>query len=103
MSKWVGNMAPILGYLFNYVPKQEYVILASWFPFLHTIKDTVPPPEAFLYSHINLPLEQAHQQSLNWDCPHLQTLSGLPGPNQRLDSGLIYRNSPCQSLEVPPS
>ena len=37
--------------------------MASQFPFLHGLKDVVPPSEACLYGCINWSLVQTHQQS----------------------------------------
>ena len=36
------------------------------------------------------------------ECPSLQPLWGMPEPSKRLGSGLMYRNSLCWSLVVPP-
>ena len=60
--KWVGKKACILAYLFNYASNQHCEFWASHIPFLHNIKDSIPPCEACLYSH-NWSLAQAHQQS----------------------------------------
>ena len=51
--KWVGNMAHILAYLFNSASMQYYEVWASQFPILHSIEDSFPPSEAFLYRHSN--------------------------------------------------
>ena len=43
VSKWVGNAAYILAYLFNSASLQYQEVWASQMPFPHNIKDTVPP------------------------------------------------------------
>ena len=63
VSKWVCNVACILAYLINSASRLCCVVWASYFPLLHYIKDSIPPIEAFLYSHINWLLKQVHQQS----------------------------------------
>ena len=47
-------------HVFNYVSEQ---VLASQFPILHSLRDVIPPSEAFLYGHINWSLVQAKQHS----------------------------------------
>ena len=59
----MGNSAHILAHGFNSVSWHHYGIWASQFPFLHGLKDVVPPSEACLYGHINWSLAQAQQQS----------------------------------------
>ena len=56
-------MAHILAHVFNSVARQCWELWASQFPFLHSLKDVIPPSEACLYGHINWSLAQAHQQS----------------------------------------
>ena len=63
VSKQIGNSAGILAQVFNSAFRQHYEIWTSQFPFLHGLKDLVPPIEACLYGCINWSLEQAHQQS----------------------------------------
>ena len=53
VSKHVGNLARILAHLFNSVSRQHQEVWASQFPFLHSLKEVVPPSEACLYGHIN--------------------------------------------------
>ena len=53
VSKRVGNSARILAHLFNSVSRQCGEVWASQFPFLHSLKEVVPPSEACLYGHIN--------------------------------------------------
>ena len=48
ISKWVGNMACILAHVFNSASRQHCELWASQFPFLHSLKDMVPPSEACL-------------------------------------------------------
>ena len=56
-------MAFILAYLFNSVSRQHCEVWASQFPFLHSLRDVIPPSEACLYGHINWSLAQVHHQS----------------------------------------
>ena len=60
LSKHVGNSAHILAHLFNSVFRQHCEVWASQFPFLHSLKEVIPPSEACLYGHINWSLAQAH-------------------------------------------
>ena len=53
VSKQVGNSACILAHLFNSVSRQHCEIWASQFPFLHSLKEVIPPSEACLYGCIN--------------------------------------------------
>ena len=53
VSKQVGNSAHILAHLFNSVSRQHHEIWSSQFPFLHSLKEVIPPSEACLYGHIN--------------------------------------------------
>ena len=52
-----------LAHVFNSVSRQHQEVLASQFPFLHSLKDVIPLSEACLYGHINRSLVQAQQQS----------------------------------------
>ena len=63
VSKQVGNLAHFLAYLFNSPSRQHCEVWASQFSFLHSNKDSVPPREACLYSHMNWSLAQTQQQS----------------------------------------
>ena len=63
VSKQVGNMASISKYLFNSVSRQHCEVWASQFPFLHSLRDVIPPSEACLYDQINWSMAQAHHQS----------------------------------------
>ena len=49
--------------MFNSVSRQHHEVWASQFPFLHSLRDVIPPSEACLYGHINWSLAQAQQQS----------------------------------------
>ena len=69
VSKQVGNSAHILAYLFNSVSRQHHEILASEFPFLHSLKEVIPPSEACLYGCINWSLEQVHSVGLSQSFP----------------------------------
>ena len=51
--KQVDNSAHILAHVFASTSRQCHEVWASQFPFLHGLKDIVPPMEACLYSHIN--------------------------------------------------
>ena len=49
VSKQIGNMACILSYVvFNFASRKLCKVWASWFPFLHNIKDSVPHSEVGL-------------------------------------------------------
>ena len=65
VSKRVGNSAHILAHLFNSVSRQCWEVWASQFPFLHSLKEVVPPSEACLYGRINWSLAQAHSVGLS--------------------------------------
>ena len=69
VSKQVGNSACILAYLFNSVSRQHCEGWASQFPFLHSLKEGIPPSEACLYGHINWSLAQAHSVGLSQSFP----------------------------------
>ena len=69
VSKPVGNSAHILVHLFNSVSRQCHEIWASQFPFLHSLKEVLPPSEACLYGHINWSLAQAHSVGLSQSFP----------------------------------
>ena len=60
VSKQVGNSVCILAHLFNSVSRQCHEVWASQFPFLHSLKEVIPPSEACLYGFINWSLAQAH-------------------------------------------
>ena len=49
--------------VFNSVSRQHHNVLALQFPFLHSVKDVIPPSEACLYGCISWSLAQAQQQS----------------------------------------
>ena len=68
-SKQVGNSVRILAPLFNSVSRQHWEVWASQFPFLHSLKEVVPPSEACLYGHINWSLTQAHSVGLSPSFP----------------------------------
>ena len=69
VSKQVGNSACILVHLFNSVSRQHHEVWASQFPFLHSLKEVIPPSEACLYGCINWSLAQAHSVCLSWSLP----------------------------------
>ena len=49
--------------MFNSVSRQYCDIWASQFPFLHSLRDVIPPSEACLYGYINWSLVETQQQS----------------------------------------
>ena len=49
--------------MFNSASRQHHEVWASQFPFLHSLKDVVPPSEACLYGCIIWSLAWAQQQS----------------------------------------
>ena len=53
VSNQVGNSACILAHVFNSVFRQCHEVCASRFPFLHGLRNVIPPSEACLYGHIN--------------------------------------------------
>ena len=69
VSKQVGNLACILAHLFNSVSRQHCEVWASQFPFLHSLKEVIPPSEACLYGCINWSQAQAHSVALSQSFP----------------------------------
>ena len=69
VSKQVGNSARIPAYLFNSVSRQCCEVWASQSPFLHSLREVIPPAEACLYGHINWSLAQAHSVGLSQSFP----------------------------------
>ena len=69
VSKQVGNLVCILAYLFYSVSRQHHEVWASQFPFLHSLREVIPPSEACLYGHINWSLAQAHIVGLSQSFP----------------------------------
>ena len=69
VSKQVGNSVRILAHLFNSVSRQCWEVWASQFPFLHSLKEVVPPSEACCYGRINWSLAQAHSVGLSQSFP----------------------------------
>ena len=59
VSKQVGNSTHILAHVFNSVSRQHLEVWASQFPFLHSLRDVIPPSEACLCGLINWSLAQA--------------------------------------------
>ena len=98
VSKQVGHLAFILAYLFNSVSRQCHEVWASQFPFLHSLKEVIPPSEACLYGHINWSLAQAHSLGLSQSFPPKKGGKAKPG----LGSNSQYRRDlfqgPCQGL-----
>ena len=62
-------MACILAYLFNSVSRQHCEVWASQFPFLHSLREVIPPSEACLYGHINWSLAQTCSVGLSQSFP----------------------------------
>ena len=58
-----------LAHLFNSVSRQHHEVWASQFPFLHSLKEVIPPSEACLYGHINWSPAQAHFVVLSQSFP----------------------------------
>ena len=79
VSKQVGNSAHILAHLFNSVSRQHCEVWASQFPFLHSLKEVIPPSEACLYGHINWSLAQAHCVGLSQSFPPKRGGKTRPG------------------------
>ena len=63
------NSACILAHLFYSVSRQCGEVWASQFPFLHSLKEVIPPSEACLYGHINWSLAQAHSVGVSQSFP----------------------------------
>ena len=55
--------------MFNSVSRQHQEVWASQFPFLHSVKEVIPPSETCLYGHINWSLAQAHSVGLSQSFP----------------------------------
>ena len=53
VSKWVGNSTCISAHIFNSASRKYHEVWASQFPFLHSLKDMVPPSKACLCGCIN--------------------------------------------------
>ena len=64
VSKQVGNSACIPAHLFNSVSRQYCEVWSSQFPFLHSLKEVIPPSEACLYGHSNWSVAQVHSVGL---------------------------------------
>ena len=94
VSKRVGNSACILAHLLNSVSRQCHEVWASQFPFLHSLKEVIPPSEACLYGCINWSLVQAH--SVVCLSPFL--LKGVARPDHGLISNSQYKRDLCQGL-----
>ena len=62
-------MAHILAHLFNSVSRQHQEVWASQFPFLHSLKEVIPPSDACLYGCINWSLAQAYSVGLSQSFP----------------------------------
>ena len=97
VSKQVGNSAHILAYLFNLFSRQHCEVWVSQFPFLHSLRDVIPPNEGCLYGDINWSLAQAHHQS-SVACLGLFLLRGVTRPDHGLGSISQYRRDLCQGL-----
>ena len=86
VSKQVGNSTRILAHLFNSVSRQHCEVWASQFPFLHSLKEVIPPSEAYLYGHINWSLVQDHSVGLSQSFPPKR----VARPDHRLGSNSQY-------------
>ena len=78
VSKRVGNSAHILAHLFNFVSRQCCEVWASQFPFLHSLKEVIPPSEACLYGHINWSHAEAHSVGLSQSFPPKRGGKAIP-------------------------
>ena len=94
VSKQIGNSVCILAHVFNSVSRQHLEVWASQFPFLHSLKEVIPPSEACLYGCINWSLAQAHSVV----CLSLFLLKGVTRPDHRLGSNSQYQRDLCQAL-----
>ena len=94
VSKRVGNSACILAHLLNSVSRQHCEVWASQHPFLHNLKEVIPPSEACLYGQINWSLAQAHSVGLSQSFPP----EGVARPDHGLGSNSQYRRDLCQGL-----
>ena len=85
--------------MFNSVSRQHHEVWASQFPFLHSLRDVIPPNEACLYGCINWSLTQAQQQSsmgLSQSFPSKR--GGKTRPQTEFHS--LCRRDLCQGLVV---
>ena len=94
------NSACILAHVFSSASRQHCEVWASQFPFLHSLKDLVPPSEACLDGCINWSLVQAQQQS-PWAIVSLFPLRWMSKPGHSLVSISLCKRGPCQGLVVP--
>ena len=65
MTFWTvlfGNSTHIVVYVFNSVSRQCHEVWASQFPFLHSLRNVIPPSEACLYGRIYWSQARAQQQ-----------------------------------------
>ena len=90
ISKWVGNTACILAFVFNSTSRQHCELWASQFPFLYSLKDNVLHSKAWHYICKNWSLAQ--QQS---PFHMLQFSTSMRGgkPNLMPSFGLMCKNS----------
>ena len=98
--KSIENSAHILVHVFNSTSKQPHKVLATQFPFHHSLNDVVSLGEACLYGHINWSLAQAQKQSsigLSQSFPPREVAK----PGQGLGSLCLCKRGMCQSLLVP--
>ena len=98
-SKQVGNSAHILAHVFDSLSRQHHEVWASQFTFLQSLKDVIPPSQAFLYGSINWSLVQAQQQ-FPWVCLSPFPIRRVAKPGHGLGSILQYRRGLCQGLVV---
>ena len=73
-------MAYILAY-FNSASRWHNEVLASQFPFVYSIEDSITPSQASLYRCINWSLTQAHHQSslgLSKSSPSMKGARAMP-------------------------
>ena len=93
VSKRVGNSC-VFWHMFDSVSRQHWEVLASQFPFLHSLKEVIPPSEACLYGHINWSQAQGHSVV----CLSPLLLKVVARPDHGLGFNSQYRRDLCQGL-----
>ena len=79
----------ILAHVFS-ASRQHHEVWGSQFPFLHSLKDVIPPSKACLYGHGNWSLPQAQSQS-SMGLSQSFCLKEMIKPDQRLGSISMYK------------
>ena len=91
-----------LAHVFNSVSKQHYGFWASQLPFLHSLRDVIPPSEACLYGLIKWSLAQVQQQSSMGLSQSFPSKRGWQKPGPGLGSIPLCKRDLCQGLVVLP-